>query len=286
MSVDSLLREQGRRLRDEVAVSLDVERSWDRLDAARRRRRRTAGLVTAAAAAASFVVAVAFLDTWPAAVDRDTAPVDTPTGAPASPAPTDGCVESEVVQCLGDGMVRVRGDVNYRFIIPSGFSPQMEISVGNQATDVYQKHRKAGVSVMTDAVPAGPDVGELDARGLASWVASRPYLEIVDVRRERLNGRAAWSVEIASSPYGALWRGRDPELAETCNGQLPSCRPLLRSPNGHESGPWADMTSRYWFMDVPGDGVTALWSWTFEDAPEALALNETLVGSVVVESAS
>lgn len=180
-------------------------------------------------------------------------------------------------------MVRVRGGVTYRFIIPPGFDPQMKVGVTTRITDIFQERTRAGVSVMSRVVPADKGARELDAEGLARWVASRPYLDGADVSRELLNGRPAWSVRFseAADPWGS----RSPQLGETCNDQQPSCRPLLRAPDGHESGPWTAMTSRYWFMDVPREGVTALWSWTFEDADDAMQLNERLVDSVVIELA-
>lgn len=284
MSMDSLLRHEGQRLRDDVMTTLDVERAWDDLMAARRRRRRVAGLVGVAAVAASFVTAVALVGSGPVAVDREAPPVDAPTSAPAGPdADPDGCIDSEVVQCLGGGMVRVRGGVTYRFIIPPGFDPAMAVGVSTRITDVYQVRAEAGVSVLSGVLPADPGVGDLDAEALAQWLASRPYLDGADVRREQLNGRTAWSVRF--SGVADPWGTRTPDLDETCNAQQPSCRPLLRSPDGHETGAWAGMTSRYWLMDVPREGVSAVWSWTFEDASRAMRLNDRLVDSVVIELA-
>lgn len=284
MSMDSLLRQEGQRLRDDVLVSLDVERAWEDLTAARRRRRRVAGLVGVSAVAASFVLAVALTGSGPTAVDREAPPVDSPTHAPDGPdAPSDGCVDSEVVQCLGDGMVRVRGGVTYRLIVPPGFDPHLVVGVSSRITDVHQKTADAGVSVLSGVLPADPAVGDLDAEALAAWLAARPFLDDVDVRRERLNGLTAWSVRL---PVGAdPWAGRSPTLEASCNDQQPSCRPLLRSPDGHETGAWTGMTSRYWLMDVPREGVTAVWSWTFDDTSRSLRLNDQLVDSVAIELA-
>lgn len=283
MSVDSLLREQGERLRDEVRGSLDVQRSWDRLTAARRRRRQTAGVVAASAVAASVVGVVALVGGGPFAVDRESPPVDAPTGAPTTPGAAHGCVDSEVVQCLGDGMMRVRNGVTYRFVVPSGFDPEAAVGVDTQITDVYRKQLRAGVSVLLGVRPADPGVRDLDARGLATWLASRPYLDAAGVTRERLDGRAAWSVRLAV--VDDLWGARMWDLEDACNDVQPSCRPLLRSPDGRETGHWVGMTSRYWFMDVPGEGVAAVWSWTFEDAPRAMRRNEELIRTLVLESA-
>lgn len=88
MSVDSLLREQGQRLRHEARVALDVEGAWTELVAVRRRRRRVAGLGAASAVAATVVGVVALVGTGPRGVDREVPPADTPSPPRASLRPS------------------------------------------------------------------------------------------------------------------------------------------------------------------------------------------------------
>lgn len=281
MSVDSLLREQGQRLRDEVRVALDVEEGWTELLAARRRRRRVAGLSVASAVAATVVGVAALVGTGPGAVDREVPPADTPSLTPTRPSAEQGCLELGPVECLGDGVVRVRGEVTYLFVVPSDFEPRLEVEVKSQSVVAYQKRTQAGVTILSGVRPADPRAGVLDARGLARWIADQAFVESGAVRRDLLDGRPAWSVGFATekSPWDEGW----PDMGDVCNEQQSLCRPLLRSPDGSESGAWADMSGRYWLVDTDA-GVVALWSWAFEDVEDALSRNERLVRSFVVES--
>lgn len=284
MNVDSLLREQGQRLRDEVRATLDVETAWEELAWAHRRRRRVLGAVSVAAAAASVVGVLMLASVGPPDANRQATPAESPTGESRGPSPaTSSCVDTKTVQCLGDGMVRVRNGVTFRFVTPAGYELEVVQNADTRVTDLYQGTSSSGVAVLADVRAADPGAGELDAETLARWMASRSYLPGATLGRGRLQGRQAWTVSVAEP--ASPWEARTPYLADSCNDQQLACRPLLRSPGGWETGPWTGMTFSYWLIDVPGNGVAAVWAYSFEDDPAFMERNEQVVDTLVLESA-
>lgn len=280
MSVDSRLRADGTRLREQVMTSLDADAALQDLLARRRHRTRRTAAVAAGAVAASLALVVALVNTdLPGTGDAVVAPVDRPVPSSVAPSPIEpsGCADYDSIRCLGGGMVRVSGATTYRLTVPPGFVPTPAVGNMPDLVDVYQENAHAGVTVLPDvrrAGKAGPGEG---ARSLAEWIAARSSVDAGAVRRDRLGDLTAWTVQLRSRD------GRTVPVEASCNQTTPRCRPLLRQSTGWETGIWDTMTSRYWLVDLPGGDVLAVWSWQF-DGSDAMRLNENLARSLKVES--
>lgn len=276
MSMHTRLRAEGRQLREQVRGTVDVESALEDLLAERRRRRWRAGSATAATAAATAAVITSVAGWVPSGVPSAPPAVAPTRPQPATPSPA-VCEQHEALQCLGDG-VRVRGPVTYRMSIPDGFALDSNLDRAPFSVQAFQQHADGGVTVITSVSPAGGS-RPTDARELATWVADRPFLDAGDVERAAVGGVPAWSVRVALDVPPATVP--DP----SCNGFPQACWAVLREGDGWETGLWPEMSSRYWFVDLPGgDEVLGVWSWS--RAEGGLRANDRLVRTLVLESVS
>ena len=248
MNVETLARRVSRQTRDDVIGSLDLEARLRELHLTRVRRRRTR--TVAALASACLVVALAgvFIPRW--AVDDL---------APAAPSvPQEPCPDHALVRCLDDSTVLVRGKTPYTFSIQRGFSRAMSVDAVPYSIDIFRTVGRGGVTILEGVHAAGgPKVHGAEA--LARWVGSRPFLQASPVRHGKLDGLDSWTVEVR------LTRDASRRMPDACNGTQPVCRPVLEQPSrsGWQTGVWEKMATRYTFLDVPGLGTVAVWSWVF-----------------------
>lgn len=120
-----------------------------------------------------------------------------------------------------------------------------------------------GVTIFENVIPVRDRAGHRDPtagndpHSMARWLARRPFLLDTRIVPVIVGGRPGWRVE--SRVVG--------ELAGTSIGRNVPVGRVLSSPDGKafaQYGPAShgDMT----FVDVPGAGVVAIWSWN-ADAP-------------------
>ena len=265
MSIDAVARRAGENLREEVMSHADVDSALEMLHATRRRRRRARVVASGLMAAALVTAALAL------------GPFDRPVAEEPQPSRNVGvnhCVEVSQVRCPVDGTVVVEALTPYAVHLPNGFDGHVGVGRAPGYVDFYQLTDQAGVTVLSDATAAPPGPPELTTRELASWVAGRKFLDSTPVVRTAVDGLPAWQVDVALRP-GALRTVRG-----WCNEHEP-CRALLKLTTGSwETGPWRTMLSRYTFVDVPGPGTVAIWSWAFDRNEAALRVNERLVSTL------
>jgi DNA-directed RNA polymerase specialized sigma24 family protein len=260
-SIDDLARRVSEQMRAEVHGSIDVEQRLGELHVVRRRRllaKATAGLAAVAAAGG---LTIGVLSGGQEAEGE-------PEGTAWPVQVEEACRESDHVRCLDGSTILVRGKVPYTFTVTPGLSPDVSERGGASRVDVFADGEESGgVSIMTDVEPAGAATVRR-ADELARWVAARASLLTTPVTRGNLDGFDTWSVEARLSPEGLA-------MAASCNVNHSSCRPVLEqtAPYLWQTGVWEGMVSRYTFLDVPGLGTVAIWSWVFpdEDVPWSYA---------------
>lgn len=121
----------------------------------------------------------------------------------------------------------------------------------------FDRGDDGGVSIFENAIPVRDRAGHRDptagtsARTMARWLAERPFLIDTRIVRVSVGGRPGWRVEsnlpqnLAGYP-GA--RRRD------------AVAPVIRS--GHAFAQYGPAMGDMTFVDVPGAGVVAIWTWT------------------------
>jgi hypothetical protein len=260
VNVDQLGKDAGARLRERTRVDTDIE---DALTTLHRMRRRNRNRLAASAAAAAGIAAAATATValWPAGPEAPARP----------PASQTACSDISAVTCPQPRQVRVTGLVPYQIEAPRGFSPTPGTGTAPAYVDIYQRHAQAGVTVIEAA--RGVDAPDSDARGLAGWISSRPFLRSSRPSEQEVSGRPAWRVDVAlrAAPSGER---------EYCNGGHSPCRALLTStsqPDGWEVGPRLGMLSRFYVIDAPSDRIVVVWSWALSGDQADLDRNEAVV---------
>jgi hypothetical protein len=270
--IDELVRRNGAALRDDVTRTVDLEASLSELRARRHRERRNLWVAVVASAAA--VAAVVGIVAW----NRPGT-----TSTPVSPTPYVTCRHPwPSVHCLPHGSVRINATQPYTLHIPKGFNRELEPSETGTGLDTYRTDtdQPAGVWFSDREVVTARPGGHLSAQQLASWVASRPYLEArpgvgsTEPTSTTVDGLPAWQVQ-------AITHRKPRSSTGSCNHNQPSCWPLLATPvpgtASWETGPWKNMATRYTFVDLPGGKTFVIWSWAFGGDWSAIDANEYLI---------
>jgi hypothetical protein len=222
----------------------EPEGAADLARGARRRRRVRIGV----GAVAAILLAGALLRATVAAPDRRAEP---PPPPPPPPAP----------------VVRMAAGALPHLTVPVSFpaSPvlvRVEPGSGGDVARFNQAQDLAGVTILENVVPVADEAGRRDptagrtARDMARWLAARPYLVDTRVVPVAVGGLSGWRVTSDLEPR--LKRSDDIPL-------VPGERPLRMPPALRAGTAFArfgpavgDMT----FVDVPGAGVVAIWTWS------------------------
>ncbi|QNN54684.1 hypothetical protein [Nocardioides mesophilus] len=266
MSIEELARRAAADTAEAVALEADVDAALVSFHARRRRHAsaRVLGVLVALAAAA----AVAFLLIAP----------PTPSSTPPSVTRGGWCGSDPAVRCLPGSVVEVDAATPYSFEVPPSFWPSLMVVKDGSTVEAYQRQSgvKAGVTVLQDVRPVGAGDRLAGAEEMATWVASRRFLDTSAAKPVVVGGLLGWQVDVALRP----WRAGAPH--PSCNVVQGSCRPLLEQDAGAtawQTGPWQGMVSRYTFLDSDA-GPVVIWSWAFRGDWKALAVNDELVASV------
>jgi hypothetical protein len=261
--------------------AVDTDEMLAGLHRTRRSRNRRNVAVVAAAAVAIAVLAGATIGH-----DQKASP---PVITPPHPAPS-----VAVRPCLPQTPdVSCAGPIRFRIALPVALTAELPrtfwrgISVEPERARTFFRRLNApdmtGVYVLENAVVVRPDrhqdpgvatyvspdptVGRT-ARAVYQWLTSRPYLYVFDAGPTALAGYPAYQVEFASNG-GAHSTGADRPAYTPVFGTL---EPRQQDFIGNDVG----MKVRCWLLDVPGAGLTVIWSQTWGD-PAALDRNDQLV---------
>jgi hypothetical protein len=269
----------GRDLQNAVHADVEAALAELRVAAPRRRRARVAGTLCAAAVILALGAgAVAWWGTPTA--QRGQQPADQPRSS--SPTPSSATTKTGTgcrfprVTCLGQRRVTIAMTVPVTWTVPRGFKvPYSGQPPGPTMAETYLLDEQGGVTVVEDvrAATGGAaprPVGDVTtADSLAQWIAQRPFLDASDPRPTTVDGIAAWTVE------ATVKAGRGPGPAQ-CSTSIPCFPVVLTGPQ--LIGTWSEVVSRYTVLDLPGAGMTLVWSWGLDRAVPAAA--QSLVDSI------
>jgi hypothetical protein len=218
------------------------------------RRRTVAVVVTAAAAVVAIAVLVVGSGSWRSADHA-------PAGGHPSPQPTTtapGCPDG--VTCLADGRYRAALPVPLTVTLPSTFGSDFN-QIGAEALEAYRTDtaKGTGVTVMEHVVPTKADgsdardpSGGSTAASMATWLAARPFVSQAHTTRTTVDGLPAWRVV-------ATMRTGTPATEQI--GDLRGVVTFVDDAAHAWFGPKLTV-GEYTLVDVPGAGVTLVWSWT------------------------
>jgi hypothetical protein len=276
MTIDDLARAAATDARRKAAQQVDPTVMLERLH--RRHRSNTiVSTVAALAVAAAVLVGGVVVVTQP--------PSDKQVNGPVATRPTrvdDPCGDAAIT-CLGANRFRVALAVPVIVSLPDSFQGGFA-RYGSNAVENYRSDRgTTGVTVLENARPVrydsswsrDPAAGKT-AESMATWLSTRPFLAGARVIETTVGGRAAWRVAARLKPNATLPATKlgEGEVAPTfarANVSMGYSRTLLGD---------------YTLLDVPGAGVTVIWSWTLSHPRAALAGNRPYVDGLSFETAS
>ena len=143
--------------------------------------------------------------------------------------------------------------------------------------DVVEVYRgdigTTGVTVVEHATPVmndyswarDPAAGST-AKSVATWLSQRPFLEHTAVVATRVGGLPAWRVSGQLKPHARLHAHKS---------GLPVAPTFANS--GVHLAYSASLIGDYTLVDVPGAGLTVIWSWSVNHGPNALIGNQAFV---------
>jgi hypothetical protein len=232
-----------------------------------RTRRRASAVLTAAAVA---VVMVA--GTWLVATQTGASNAP-PPAAPPSVETEQGLCGSGVT-CLGNDRYRVDLAVPVSLTLTRDFVEELTFYPGDMTLDTYRKAGDAGVAVLEHAVPVkydgswtrDPKAGRT-AESVARWLSRRPFLEDTTLTRTTLDGLPAWHVTGSLKPGARL-----PAI------KAGNAAPTFRTAGSGQAAYGRSLSGEYTLVDVPGAGLTVVWSWTLSG--EDLTPNQAVIDSL------
>jgi hypothetical protein len=273
MSIDERARAATDELRTATAsgVHMATISEIEKASASRRRTR-------AALAAATAVVVLG--GAWGLSLDRGRAagdPAGPGTVSPSGPATRTGVPQPtrtgpfalcsfDHVTCLGGRTVRADLPAPVTVVLPVAFQTDMaeaHATVFEVFGDVPGE--MSGVAVLEDATPSAPHdpstpdpTGGSTAEAASRWLASRPFIQPTTPQRLVLDGLTAYRVHVVLRP-GTRLVGTPKEGEPTA----------ATFASGKDS--WSAVSSSlsdttYYLLDVPGGGLTVVWSWSFGPA--------------------
>jgi hypothetical protein len=184
--------------------------------------------------------------------------------------------------CVGPDRFRIAMPVPATVTLPDNFG---DISrMDESAFEAYRSDvNSAGVSVLENAVPVRNDASwtrdpaaGTTAVEMANWLAARPFLTGAKVTATTVDGRPAWRVVAALKPGAPL---RADKLTE---GRVaPTFIDVhTTAVGGTTMGYNRTLLGEYTLLDIPGAGVTVLWSWALDLPRTQLAGNQRLIDSL------
>jgi len=267
MNVDELGRAAAAEARRAAADGVDSVRMLDQLH--RRSRNRTAGAIAAAAAIlVAIVVSAVVLHDKPS-----TRVAGRPTLVTSPPA--QGC-GGPLVHCPNPGTFVVSLPAPLTVRTPANFEQGVK-PCGTAGVEAFRNDSDGtGVTVIERAVPVRYDrswsrdpAAGTTAASMAQWLAARPFLIRTSVKPVTLDGISGWQVSADLKPGARVPapKGFGP-VAPTF--AIEGCTAGYRS----------NLSGNYTLLDVPGGGVTVIWSWTIEPNHSLIAGNQAFIAAL------
>ncbi len=266
MTIDNLGRAAARGARHKAIREVDPTMMLEKLHRTHRTRTVTMTVAGAAAAVVGIVLVVHG--------------VSSPTVSQA-PGANGGSVTSSssrcgtTVQCLGGNRYRVTDmPVPVTVALPDNFEGAFNRLGAATLEDYRNDADHTGVTVFENAVPVRNDASwtrdptaGTTARSMATWLSQRPFLTHTTMTARTVDGRTTWLV----------------------TGDLKDGAPLLAAKSGNDAAPTfagappatagysPTLTGEYTLVDVPGAGVTVIWSWASPQTKGDLTENRAYV---------
>jgi hypothetical protein len=259
MSIDERGRAAAAELRRATAGGTDPASMLKALH--RRRRNRTVGSV-AVAVAACVAVAIGLLVAHGQTSNRGSQPATQHSthqrhSTHQTTPPGKRC--GAYVTCLGGRRFVVNLRVPVTLTLPTNFNRKMNVA-GPHNLEAYISHPfGTGVSVEENAVPVkydgswtrDPAAGNT-AESVAHWLSTRPFLTDTTLNRVSVGNLSGWRVT------GDLKRG----AVLPATKHIGWVAPTFADEDGGTAGYRPGLTGAYTLVDVPGAGVTVIWSWS------------------------
>lgn len=269
---------------------LEVERLLREVELKAARRRRTR--IGAGLAVAACIVGLLAVLLTPGDDARDSVPpVQPSTDTTRQPVVTSAACNTALFECVDGTAVamtmgtRVEWDPSANASTVTDFTADrardevllVEIHRSDTDSDEY-----AGVDIVQDVrAPSLTHTGRADRtvaddpRAIAQWLAQRPDLRASAAREGTFDGRPAWTVTVRPTIA-------DEDATAECNDRF-ACTPILHVDGAGRlatQGVFEGLVSRFTFVEVPGSGVVAVWSWALPDDQRLLQGNRALVSSI------
>jgi hypothetical protein len=255
VNIDELARSAATEARSVAAESVDPTAMLARLYRTRRNR-------SVASIVAIVVVAVA--------VAIGTVVARTGNGNDSAPA------VSPPAPCVHATCHHVVLKVPVTFTLPKTFQKGFhQYSLG--VVEVYRRDiDTTGVTVAENATPVRNDytwtrdpAAGTTAKSVATWLAQRPFLSHTALVATQVGGLPAWRVAGQLKPGAALHAVKDYE----------SVAPTFLVDSAHMAYA-PDLIGEYTVVDVPGAGITVIWSWSVGHGQRALAGNRAFIDTL------
>lgn len=266
MSIDSLGRESALAARSKATQEVDTVMMLERLQHTHRNRRIATAVLGTAAAATAIVLVVHGVVTSTDSSFR-------PGGVVVSRSPHASASCPQDTTCLGGAHYRVALPAPVTVDLPDSFEGAFARFGVGTVEDYRSDVVGTGVTVMENARPlkadatwsVDPTVGTT-ARAMATWLVHRPFLVHARMTPTTVGGRAAWVVTGDLKPGALLPAAKADGAAVPTFGN-----------DAATSAYGVRLAGEYTLLDVPGAGVTVIWSWTSPGTRAALDGNRAYV---------
>ena len=264
MTIDSLGRASALAARHKATREVDPTMMLEKLHHTHRTRTVTMAAAGAAAAVVGIVLVVHVVSSPTASQVPGAPSTSVPSDSPCGP----------TVQCLGGNRYRVTDmPVPVTVDLPGNFQGAFKRLGATTLEDYRSDVGDSGVTVFENAVPVKNDAGwtrdpaaGTTAQSMATWLSQRPFLVHATMTQTTVGGRTAWLV----------------------TGDLKNGAPLLTVKDGNAAAPTfaaqpatagysPTLTGEYTLVDVPGAGVTVIWSWASPQTKGNLTESRTYV---------
>jgi hypothetical protein len=186
-----------------------------------------------------------------------------------------GCRGGPPVQCRSGRRVLVSLPVPVTIHAPANFNQDARLC-GTSGLETYRSDSSGtGVTVIENAVPVRYDrswhrdrSAGTSLSSMTHWLSSRPFLTHTSVKQVTVDGFAGRQVSGELKVSAELPAPKAPVgfVAPTFAGQ------------GYcDAGYSPGLYGSYTLVDVPGAGVTVIWSWTVESNHALIAGNQALI---------
>ena len=192
----------------------------------------------------------------------------------AQPTPkASGPCANVLITCLGGHRYRVALPAPVIITLPANFQGAFALLGSGVLEDYRTDIDSTGVTVMENAIPVkydaswsrDPAAGS-SAASMARWLSQRPFLVHATLTQTTVGGRISWRVTANLKPGAQL---------PAIHGTGPVAPTFTGGParEGYNN----TLLGEYTLLDVPGGGVTVIWSWNDSHNGQALAGNQTYV---------